>query len=60
MAFWVNSDGAKHPGPIISHAKHHRKVFEQKSDWTWRSLETVKIEGYKSQFLTSLGLLHRM
>ena len=43
MAFWGNSDGAKHPGCIISCAAPHRKVLGEKYDCAQRSLKTVKI-----------------
>ena len=60
MAFWGNIDGAKHLGYIVIRAPPHRKVFDERYDWAWRSPKTVKIEGYKSRFQTSTGPVHRM
>ena len=50
VAFWGNSDGAKHPGCIISRAVPHRMVFGEEYDRVRRSPKIVKIEGYKSVF----------
>ena len=44
MAFWGNSDGAKHRGCIIIRATPHKKVLAKKYDRAWRSPKTVKIE----------------
>ena len=48
------SDGAMHPGSIESCAAPHR------NDQARRNPKMVKIESYKSHFLTSLELVRRM
>ena len=51
MAFWGNSDGAKHPGCIISRVAPHRKVFGEKlSTPTRRNHKTVKLKVISHDF----------